>query len=338
VTPGERTPVVARLWRGAFVESEHRGIVAVAEGNGRLLSRCGDADAVTALRSAAKPFQLLALVESGAADAFGFTPAELAVMAGSHAGRPEHVQAVRSALSRAGVNENDLRCGAHVPFDGEAADTLVKAGQLPTPLHHNCSGKHAAMLALARHRGEPLDTYLSPAHPIQQEILAGFAWACGLPPSAVGVATDGCSAPTFFVPLSAAAAAFARLGSAPGADARSQALARIRGAMMAEPEMVSGPGRFDTQVMRGSPGACAKGGAEGFQALGLRLDDGRVLGIAVKISDGAGRAAGPVALEAWRQAAGALPEKLEAARAPVVKNHRGTEVGRLEPVAALTGA
>lgn len=338
MTPDERTPVVARVRRGAFVESEHRGAVAVSDGSGRLVSRVGNASQITALRSSAKPFQLLPIITSGAADAFGFAPDELAVMAGSHAGRPEHVQAVRSALEKAGVDENALLCGAHVPFDGGAAENLFKAGRLPTPLHNNCSGKHAGMLALAKFLGEPLGSYLNPDGAAQKAIHAAVAWAAGIDESALGVAVDGCSAPTFFVPLSSASAAFARLAAARGGDARSEALARIRDAMMSHPALVAGPGRFDTMAMQSMPGLCAKGGAEGVQGMSLRLADGRVVGIAVKIFDGGGRAAGPVALEALRALAGELPAALEIVRAPVMKNHRGTEVGRLEPVVALTDA
>lgn len=326
--------LVARVTRGAFLESAHQGVVAVADGNGRLLFQAGDAALISALRSSAKPFQLLPLVESGVADQFGFTAAELAVMAGSHAGRPEHVEAVSSILAKAELDVTALRCGAHMPFDAEAAETLIKGGQLPSPLHNNCSGKHAAMLALAKHLGEPLDSYLNPGHAVQKIIRSTLAGVCGLDENSIGVATDGCSAPTFFLPVAAAAVAFGRL-AAGGGEGRSGALGRIRDAMTSHPELVSGPGRFDTSAMKAWSGLCSKGGAEGFQGLAIRMPDGQAWGVAVKIWDGGGRAAGPVALDALRQALGSIPDSLETLRVPPVKNHRGTEVGRLEPAFTL---
>lgn len=336
-------PLVARIFRGAFVESAHQGVIAVAGGDGRLLFTGGDASLVSGLRSSAKPFQLLPLVESGAADRYGFAAAELAVMAGSHAGRPEHVEAVLSILDKAEVDVAALRCGAHLPFDADAVETLIRSGQRATALHNNCSGKHAGMLALAQFLGEPLDSYLDPRHPVQKRIRSTFAAVCDIPEDSVGLATDGCSAPTYFVSVAAAAAAFGRLaasaaGAAGGTDGRAAALGRIRDAMMEHPGMVAGPGRFDTQAMRGWPGLCAKGGAEGYQGLALKTHDGRAFGVAVKIEDGGGRAAGPVALEALRQVLGGIPTALEPLRAPVIKNHRGTDVGRLEPAFRLSPA
>lgn len=331
----ERAPIVARALRGDFVETEHRGTIAVATSEAVLLSGVGDVSAVAGLRSAAKPFQLLPVIESGAADHFFFAPEELAILASSHAGRREHVRAVASALAKAGLNESQLQCGAHAPFDADAATLLLKAGDRPSALHNNCSGKHTGMLALARHLKAPLESYLDADHPVQRAIRVSVAAAAGLPEAALGVATDGCSAPTFFLPMVAAATAFARLAAANAGDPRSEALRRVREAMTAHPALVAGPGRFDTLAMSAMPGLCAKGGADGFQGLAVRVPGGNV-GIAVKMWDGNGRVARLVAVEALRQALGDIPPALAALGAEDVRNHRGLVVGRLAPAFALT--
>lgn len=325
--------VLVRVTRGRKVESEHVGAMAVAGPDGALLSGSDDAKRVVALRSSAKPFQLAAVVACGAADRFSFSPAELAVMAGSHAGTPDHVAAVRSALRKADIDESRLLCGIHVPFDAKAAEALLRAGERPSALHNNCSGKHVAMLAAAKHLGAPLDGYLDPEGPVQRLILAQVADASGMRAEDVPTATDGCSAPTYFLPLAAAARAFAALAAD---DAG--VLARVRSAMTAHPSMVSGRGRLDTVLMEEAPEVCAKGGAEAFEGLAVRGPRGPV-GIAIKILDGGGRAVGPAAIEALRQllwAGGSVPARLKALHRPALLNHRGTEVGGVEATVALS--
>ena len=334
MTPDERAPIVARALRGAFIETEHRGTVAVATADGRVIHQCGDVAAVAGLRSAAKPFQLLPVLECGAADHFFLAPEELAVMAASHAGRREHVRAVSSALAKAGLTDNLLQCGAHPPFDADAAAAVVKSGERPSVLQNNCSGKHTGMLMLAKFLGAPLGTYLDPANPAQKAIRAAVAGVAGMDEADLGVATDGCSAPTFFMPVAAAATAFARLAAADAGDDRQAALRRIRSAMTAHPNLVAGPERFDTLAMGAMPGLCAKGGADGFQGLAVRAE-GKIFGVAVKIWDGNGREARMVAVEALRQVLGTLPGALEDLRAADLKNHRGTVVGRLAPAFTL---
>jgi L-asparaginase II len=322
----ETIPLV-EVTRGGRVESEHRGAVAVVDALGNLIAHAGDVELVSYLRSSAKPFQLLPLVESGAADRFGFTPAELAVIAGSHSGEPRHVAAVQSILNKLGLRENALQCGIHVPFNASTAKTLRAEGREPSILHNNCSGKHAGMLAQAVDRGLRTHDYLDPQHPVQIAIRQRFAELAGITFDEVGVGVDGCSAPCFAMPLRAAALAFARL-----AEGRTDGLRRVARAMLDRPEMVAGEGRIDTDLMRAVPQRLvSKGGAEGYHGMGLIQPDGSAWGIAIKIADGDGKRGGhPVIIETLRQL-GALDDaalaQLQSYHTWPVTNHRGLEVG-----------
>lgn len=339
---------ILEVRRGSTVESVHCGAVAVADSAGRLLAWHADPAIVTFLRSSAKPFQALPLLESGAAERFGLDERQLAVICASHTGTDEHVAAVAGIQHACGVSEGDLRCGVHRPYDPPTARRLAETGELPTPNRNNCSGKHTGMLALARHLGAPLEGYLDPAHPVQQRVRAALAALCGLEPSAVAIAIDGCSAPTFAVPLHAAAAAFARLGDPTALPpARAAACRRVFEAMAAHPEMVAGPGRFDSALMRAAAGRIvSKGGAEGYH--GLALAPGAcgpgspALGIALKIADGdlgrrtdapPGQRAGSRAVLAVLRALGALDDQAAEAladfEAPLLTNHRGLPVGEM---------
>lgn len=283
---------VLEVVRGDVVESLHYGAVAVCNARGRVVAWWGDPALVTYLRSSAKPFQALPLVEDGAADHFALTPRQLAVVCASHSGTDDHVTVVSGLQDRIGVSQADLRCGTHPPLDPEAARRLRAAGQEPSPNRHNCSGKHTGMLAQARFHGEPLAGYIEPEHPVQRRILQSFAEMCGLEPADVRIGIDGCSVPTFAVPLSAAATAFARLADPAGlGPVREAACRRIYAAMVENPEMVAGLERFDTQLMLAKRGqVLAKGGAEGYQGIALAAGalspQSPALGIAVKISDG----------------------------------------------------
>ncbi|MGH2592210.1 MAG: asparaginase [Anaerolineae bacterium] len=331
------TPLV-EVTRGGRVESIHTGAVAVVDANGRLVAHAGDPDWVTYLRSAAKPLQLLPLVESGGADRFGFTDQELAVMAASHSGEPRHIETVQSILDKIGLGEDMLHCGAHWPMSDATTRRLRDSGHEPTPIYHNCSGKHAGMLAQAVHRGLSTHDYLDPRHPIQAAILTTLAEMSGVEVGAIDVAIDGCSAPCFALPLRAAARAFARLAdpsALPGL--RRRAVKRMVDAMIAFPEMVGGERRLDTDLMRAARGGVlSKGGAEGYHGMAI-LTGG--LGITIKIADGNGqRGCGPVAIEALRQL-GVLDDtmlaELRAHHTWVVKNHRQLDVGEVRPVFKL---
>jgi L-asparaginase II len=323
------TVALVEVTRGGRVESEHRGAVAVVDVHGKLIAQAGDVNLVSYLRSSAKPFQLLPLVESGAADRFGLTSAELAVIAGSHSGEPRHVAAVQSILNKIGLREEALQCGIHVPFSAAAATVLRAEGREPATLHNNCSGKHAGMLAQAIDRGLSTRGYLDPQHPVQITIRQRLAELGGLTFDEIGVGVDGCSAPCFAMPLHAAALAFARL-----AAARDNSLYRVARAMLDHPEMVAGEGRIDTDLMRAVPNRLvSKGGAEGYHGMGLIQPDGSAWGIAIKIADGDGKRGGhPVIIEVLRQLDvldDAALAQLQSYRAWPVTNHRRLEVGEV---------
>ncbi len=339
---------IYELTRGGIVESIHHGAIAVADAQGRLTASYGDPHLVTFLRSSAKPFQALPLVESGAAEKFGLTQREVAITCASHKGLDMHAETVMAMQAKIGASESDLLCGAH-PLDDEATmKRLHRAGLEPTSNRHNCSGKHTGMLVQAHARGLPLADYINPQHEIQQTILAGFAALCDLKPDEVVVGVDGCSAPNFAVPLVHAATAFARLADPSGQPpARAAALRTLFNAMTTHPDMISGPRGFDTELMRLRPRfILSKGGAEGYLALALAPGalgkDSPALGIAMKCVDGASRAVTAAGLEVLRQL-GALDDAALATlagfgygpRRPLA-NWRGLTVGEARTCFTLT--
>ena len=283
-------PLVVAAIRGKHEESTHLVHAMVARDDGTLVAAHGDPGRRTFPRSAVKAIQALVLVESGAADAFGFTPAELALACSSHSGTPLHVDTARSMLAKAGLDAGALECGTHWPIDEPSARQLARDGGAPCPLHNNCSGKHAGFLAAARHLGIPTGGYVAADHPLQERVTGTLSDLVGCRLSAADRATDGCSIPTHAVPLARLAVAFARVGTGSGLPAdRAGALARLRAAAASHPRLIAGPGRFDTRVME----ACGervfvKSGAEGVLCAALP-DAG--IGIAVKAEDGAHRAA-----------------------------------------------
>ncbi len=330
-----QTETLVQVIRGGRLESEHRGAIAVVDASGKLIARVGDVNLTTYLRSSAKPFQLLPLVESGAADRFGFTDQELAIMAGSHSGEARQVHVVQSILNKIGLKEDALQCGAHVPYSAESASTLSSQGKAPTPIYNNCSGKHSGMLAAAVDRGLSPHDYLDPNRPIQIAIREAIADVSGVPFDQVGVCIDGCSAPNFALPLKAAALAFAKLADGEDLSPRRKALARIARAMSTCPEMVAGEKRLDTDLMRAVEGrVVSKGGAEGFHGLGIFSTASKpALGLALKIGDGDGKRGGhPAVIEALRQLDVLSEKELEALkdyRGWKLTNHRGIEVGEV---------
>ena len=322
-----------RLWRGQEIESLHQVHAALAAGDGAVLARVGDPRRRAFLRSAAKPIQLLPLVEDGLVERFGLTTAEIAVMAASHSGEPIHVEAVRSILAKADLDPEDLQCGVHEPFHGASAEALRRAGEKPSPLHNNCSGKHAGMLAVCRALDWPIATYRDPEHPLQRRILALVADFAGVDPATVGIAVDGCGAPTFALPLEGMALAFARLAQADvrRGDDRARAVGLVLDAMTAHPEYVAGTGRICTDLMkRVGSRLVVKTGAEGVFVAALR---GQGRGLALKVADGAKRAQDP-ALIALLADLGVLDAAALTALEPhsgrPFVNRAGVEVGRID--------
>ena len=339
-------PVYA-LRRGGYPESLHFGAIVVVSASGELLAAFGDAQLSTFLRSAAKPFQALPFLLAGGVEHYGLSVQELALICSSHSGTDEHMTAVAKLQQKVGIPESQLQCGVHPPYHAATAERMKKSGQTPTPNCNNCSGKHTGMLAYAKLRGWPLDSYLEPSHPLQQEILALFADLAGLPSSQLFVGTDGCSAPIWAAPLYNTALAYAKLIDPTGLPAaQQQACEQVRAAMIAFPDMVAGPQRFDTALMQAAAGRIlSKGGAEGFQAFGLRpgaLAAGSpAMGIALKIADGDARTwvCHAVAVEVLRQLGALSAQELVALAAfgpgRTISNWRGTPVGQGEPVFKL---
>jgi len=282
---------LVELTRGNLVESIHYGSVALADIEGPV-SVYGDGITPFFLRSSAKPFQALALLEHDGAKIFNLTLKEVAILCSSHSGTDEHVAVLQKLQKKIGIREKDLQCGIQPPLDKRTQEQLLLRGEKPTPLRHNCSGKHTGMLALAKILGAPLESYLSPDHPVQQIILQTISEMCSFPVGEIHLGIDGCSAPVFAIPLPNAAIGFARLANGENLSrSRANACRLICQAMSSHAEMVAGAGRFDTVFMKVMEGrAICKFGAEGYLGIGIPCRKGnpktRGLGIAIKISDG----------------------------------------------------
>jgi L-asparaginase II len=329
-----RNPVLIELTRGSLVESVHAGALAVARATGDLVAAVGDVAAPIFPRSAIKPLQAIACVESGAPDRLGFGEREIALSCASHSGTPAHTSLALSMLQRAGLAPEALVCGVHEPMDIASAHALIRSGSAPTALNHNCSGKHCAMLATAVHSHEPTDGYWRPDHPVQVRIAGVLEdlTGCRLGPEVRGI--DGCSVPNWAIPLSGLAQAFARFATGEGVDAaRATACRRIAAACWTHPDLVAGPGRLDTLVMQQLPGSVLmKSGAEGVYCGALPE---RGLGFALKIDDGAKRAAEVVAVEVISRL---FPVARDVGPVPGLTNWRGVEVGRIRATQTLEHA
>ncbi len=349
-----RLEALFELTRGGVIESTHFGSIAVVDSRGTLLHSHGDPNTVAFLRSSAKPFQALPFVENGGVEHFKFTPRELALSCASHETAQIHLVAVAALQAKIGIRESDLQCGPHLPSDADMLRLAIKNDIVPTANFNNCSGKHTAMLAHAKMRGLPLDTYLSPGHPIQRDILACLSDLSGLPADSIARGTDGCSAPNFALPLINSALAMARLCDPRGlAETRAVACKKITSAMTSHSEMVSGFGEFDCELMKvGAGKIVTKRGAEGFQIIGLLpgVIGERGVGIAFKVTDGdpgrmndalqsRPRVRPAVTLEILHQL-GALDESQLAALSAfgpkrVLKNYAGLVTGESRPVFKL---
>jgi len=354
---GAAPPVLAEQVRGRIVESRHRGHVVQVGADGRVEYLLGDAELVVSLRSAIKPFALIPLIESGAAESFALTQTELAVMASSHSGEDLHVRTLQSVFRRAGVSQATLACGSEgMPLDRPTFLRLAGDRERPGPIRHMCSGYHAVFLLLSKFHGWPLEEYWREEHPSQVAARDAVARAFGVRQDRLVSAVDSCGVPTYAFSLLEVARAFALLAEPAAAlDARVElvpALTQARNAMLAAPEMVAGTReRLDSAVMKAAPGAIvAKGGAEGLHGIAL-LPGARgratpAAGLAISIEDGdpLGRAGWAVTIESLRQV-GALDaaalERLDPYRRPRLPDPRGGTVAEtvarfeLAPVAEL---
>lgn len=282
-------PVLVEVTRGDRVESVHRGSIVISDAKGKILWSCGDADKPVFPRSAVKAIQALPLIESGIADRLNLTDAEIALAVASHSGEPEHAKLAAGMIAKAGREPACLECGAHWPMGEAATRALAATGAEPSALHNNCSGKHAGFICLACGLDADPAGYVKPDHIVQKQVTEALASMTGAGFAADLCGTDGCSIPTYAIPLHALAKAFAQIGTGEGlGPERAKAFKRIRRSVAAHPFMVAGTGRFDTDAMTifGERLFC-KTGAEGVYCASLPEQG---LGIAMKCDDGAGRA------------------------------------------------
>jgi L-asparaginase II len=341
-------PILVQAWRGAEVESFHRGAFAVVDSGGTVVAATGDIERPVFPRSSIKVLQALPLVESGAADRFGLTDAELALACASHDGEPEHARTAASMLSKAGLDAGALECGTHWPYSEAAKLALAAAGAQPSALHNNCSGKHAGFVCLgctlaggADARGF-LRGYVQPEHVVMREVGAAIECATGCDLSRAPRAIDGCSIPTYGIALRSLAQAFARVATGVGlAPGRAAAARRLRKAVAAAPFMVGGYQSVDTRLMSlfGERVFC-KVGAEGMYGVALPQAG---LGIALKMDDGNNARACQVAIAALLAAldtarSDAEHALLQALSNVTLRNWRGTDVGRLAATPELRRA
>lgn len=275
-------PVIAEVTRGGIVESRHRGAYAVVDAAGHVVAAEGAIAAAVFPRSGVKAFQCLPVIESGAADRFGFTGEEIALCCASHNGEPDHLRVARSMLAKAGNSEELYECGAHWPFHEGSRFSLIGHGENCAPVHNNCSGKHAGMLALARHLDADPRGYTRADHPVQRLIARTMGRLCDIDLDGQPAGLDGCSVPTWAIPVRNLALGFARFSNPEFAAAR-----RIVEAVRAHPFMVAGTGDFDTLIMQAVPRVFVKTGAEGVYCGSIPHSG---LGIALKCDDGASRA------------------------------------------------
>jgi L-asparaginase II len=316
------------VWRGHQVESVHQVSAAVVNHQGKLIYQVGDPNFITYIRSAAKPFQALVGLKTGAFDHFGFSEEELAIVCASHSGETVHTAMVHKLLSRIGLDEKALQCGIHPPLHQPTADALKENHISLSPLHNNCSGKHAGMLACVKFLNLPVENYLEPENEVQKRIFKDIQTFSRYKKMIVGI--DGCSAPVYGMPLRNMAFLYAQL-----ATESNPHLARIYRVMTQYPLLVGGTGRFDSELMK-HVSIVSKVGAEAVHCVGIRKEHSPTrspLGIAVKCLDGNPRAVPSVIMEILRQLKVVTADQLEALDKfvkPMVTNQVGKNVGRME--------
>jgi len=329
--------ILAKVIRGDTVESVHRGHIVVMDGDGKIVSSVGDYSTVTFFRSASKPFQGLPFITSGAADAFGYSEEEIALACASHSGEARHTRIAALMLERIGLSEAHLHCGTHLPFYEKEAERMQRTGEYPTQLHNNCSGKHAAMLALAKHIDADIATYELPENPVQQTILKTVAQFAEMPVEAIKIGIDGCVAPNFALPLEAMAKSFVNLIRPAAFDQKARAACeRIVSAMTKFPELIGGTDRLDTMLMQAAPGKIiSKVGADGVWLCAALPSEKHPAGLAIalKIEDGDDKRARPVvAVEILKQLGILSNEDLPELSPMAIKNRRGDLVGHVTAV------
>ena len=327
--------VLAKVIRGDTVESVHRGHIIIIDGDGNTVASAGDPRTVTYFRSSAKPFQAFPFVASGAADEFGYSEEEIALACASHSGEARHVRIARLMVERIGLTESHLHCGSHLPFYEKEAERMLRAGEYATPFHNNCSGKHAAMLAFAKHIDADLNTYELAGNPVQEKILDAVAAFTEIPRAKIKTGIDGCCAPNYALPLFAMAKSFMNLLRPDAFDEKTRsACKRIVSAMLNHPELIGGSERLDTMLMQAAPGQfISKVGADGVWLCGVLPGDKFPTGlsIALKVEDGDDKRGRPViAVEILRRLGIFSPDTLPDVSPMPLRNRRGDVVGYVE--------
>lgn len=316
-------------YRGGLIENRHKVSLAIVGPKGNLLAYSGNPHLAAHMRSSAKPFQALALYLSGAIQRFGITPAEVALTCASHDGMEQHVTIAANYLHKIGLDESYLACGAHLPFDPAARKALQQAGQSPTVLHNNCSGKHTGMLATALALGANPRGYEQPEHPVQQLNLLTLRDLSGHHHISYGV--DGCSVPTFVLPLASAARMFALLAEPEAAPPKYQeGLQAVFQAMQQHPDLVAGPQSIDTVLMQKLPQLASKRGADGYYGMALRGTRWGSIGVALKVESGSNEAREPMVIRLLEELGILTSEVALEWRRPLIRNVRRLEVGYLE--------
>ena len=337
-------PILAEALRGGLVESFHRGSLAIVDADGTVHTALGDIDRPIFPRSAVKVLQALPLVASGAADALNLSDEELALACASHGGEPRHAQTAASMLAKAGVDAAALACGAHWPYNEASVRELAARGAQPGALHNNCSGKHAGFVCLGCQLAGGRDVaafvrgYVQPEHPVMRAVTAALQAATGFDLEHAARGTDGCSIPTYAIPLRHLAHAFARVATGVGlSPEHARAARRLREAVARAPEMVAGTGRFDSRVMaRLGERVFCKVGAEGVYCAALPEVG---LGVALKMDDGNTARAAEVVMAAVIEARLALvgddAALMRSLSQVELRNWNGLAVGSLRAAEAL---
>jgi L-asparaginase II len=316
--------IVVETFRGTITECQFRGSVAVVDLRGRMVASAGNPNVVTTIRSTAKPFQIVPLLEHKDCASLSLTEAEIAVMVGSHNGEDVHVNTVREVMTKGAIPETALKCGVHPPFLFSVTErTMLDLRKPISPVQHNCSGNHVGMLLLSKLIGAPLESYQDPEQPVQRMITTTISEIFEVPQTELILATDGCCIPTYAVRLDRLAYAFARLGAAVNDHSHAKALGTVRTAMMSNPFLVAGTDRLETDLMLRCP-VVAKIGAQGVYAVGIPANE---LGLAIKIESGSAEAAECLAVEILRELGVLTPDSLET-----------LEKYRLRPILASDGA
>jgi len=325
---------LAVVTRNNYIESLHYGIICVVNSSGKILYKLGDYHTRIFFRSSAKPLQIIPLLQSGAAEAFNFSPKEIAIACASHSGQKIHQETVEEILKRLNLNDLNLHCGIMTPYSEKENKRLIKEGTSPSVLHCSCSGKHSAMLALAKFKGYSVDNYEKIANPVQQEILSTIADFADENIQSIPMGTDGCGTPIYILPVNKIALSYAKLAmyAQDIKNSYHHSCKTVFDSMTQFPEMVAGDSEFCTELMQVTKGKLiGKVGSEAVYCLSIKEGN---LGICVKIVDGNERAVYPVVIELLNQLGILNPQEFNSLKhwhRQTLKNNLGEIIGEVLP-------